>query len=113
MVWFGDDLADGRRLPCLVNRLTLINGIPKLPAIISARRRKPMSIHDDYSGDGACTKPFSPLGLVIIGIIVFISIVLWQHGPSVGTLILLPLLLICPSMYFLLHRQTHGSHLGS
>ena len=72
-----------------------------------------MSIHDDYSGDGAYAKPFSPLGLVIIGIIVFISIALWQHGPSVGTLILLPLLLMCPLMYFLMHRQIHGSHLGS
>ena len=69
-----------------------------------------MSIHDNHSRDDACARPFSPLGLVIIGIIVFISIVLWQHGPSVGTLILLPLLLICPLMHFLMHRQTHGGH---
>jgi integral membrane sensor domain MASE1 len=72
-----------------------------------------MSIHVDHSGDGACAEPLSPLGLVIIGILVFISIVLWQHGPSVGTLVLLPLLLTCPLMHFLVHRRTHGSHSGS
>jgi hypothetical protein len=77
------------------------------------KEEMPMSIHEDYSRDDTCTKPFSPLGLVIIGIIVFISIVLWQHGPSVGTLTLLPLLLICPLMHFLMRRQTRGSHLGS
>ena len=62
---------------------------------------------------GGTARRVSRLGLVMIGIIVFISVVLWQHGPSFGTLILLPLLLICPLMHFLMHRQTHGSHLGS
>ena len=70
-----------------------------------------MSIRDHHSHEGACGRPFSPLGSVIIGIIVFISIALWQHGPSVGTLILLPLLLIC--LVIFMHHQTHGSHLGS
>ena len=43
-----------------------------------------MSIHDDYSGNGAYAKPFSPLGLVIIGIIVFISIVLGSMDHQLG-----------------------------
>jgi hypothetical protein len=51
-----------------------------------------MSIHDNLS----CGQPFSPMGLVIIGVLVLASIVLWQLGPSVGTLVLLPLMLICP-----------------
>ena len=108
---FGEMFAAARAYS--VNRLILINAIPKLLAIISARRGNAVSIHHDNSRDGACAKPFSPLGLVIIGIIVFISIVLWQHGPSVGTLVLLPLLLMCPLIHFLMHRQTHGSYLGS
>jgi phosphate starvation-inducible membrane PsiE len=67
-----------------------------------------MSVHDDHSRDAsACAEPFSPMGLVIIGIIVFISLVLWQHGPSIGTLLLLPVLLICPLTHLLLHRHPH------
>jgi hypothetical protein len=65
-----------------------------------------MSIHDNHShGDNACTKPFSPMGLVIIGVLVLLSMVLWQHGPSVGTLILLPLMLICPMTHLFMHRH--------
>ena len=60
-----------------------------------------MSIHDNHShSDNACAKPFSPMGLVIIGVLVLVSIVLWQHGPSAGTLVLLPLMLICPLAHF-------------
>jgi Protein of unknown function (DUF2933) len=65
-----------------------------------------MSIHDNHShGDDACAKPFSPMGLVIIGVLVLVSIVLWQYGPSVGTLVLLPLMLICPLTHFFMHRH--------
>ena len=67
-----------------------------------------MSIHDNQShGDDACAKPFSPMGLVIIGVLVLVSSVLWQHGPSVGTLVLLPLMLmlICPLTHFFMHRH--------
>jgi hypothetical protein len=54
-----------------------------------------MSIHDNHShGDDECAKPFSPMGLFIIGVLVLFSIILWQYGPSIGTLILLPLMLI-------------------
>jgi hypothetical protein len=66
-----------------------------------------MSMHDNHSrGGDACVKPFSPMGLVIIGVLVSVSIILWQHGPSVGTLVLLPLTLVCPLTYFFVHR--HG-----
>ena len=65
-----------------------------------------MSIHDNHShGDDACGKPFSAIGLIIIGVLVLVSIVLWQQGPSVGTLVLLPLMLICPITHFFIHRQ--------
>jgi len=38
-----------------------------------------MSIHDNYShGNDACAQPFSPMGLFIIGVLVSVSIVLWQ-----------------------------------
>jgi hypothetical protein len=65
-----------------------------------------MSIHDSHSrGDDARAKPFSPMGLAIIGVLVLVSIVLWQHGPSVGTLVLLPLMLICPLTHFFMHHH--------
>jgi Protein of unknown function (DUF2933) len=67
-----------------------------------------MSMYDNHShGDHACAKPFSPIGLVIVGVLVLVSIILWQHGPSVGTLVLLPLMLICPLMHFFMHRHRH------
>ncbi len=62
-----------------------------------------MSIYDNLS----CGRPFSPMGLVIIGVLVLVSIVLWQHGPSVVTLVLLPLMLICPLAH--LFTQRHRS----
>jgi integral membrane sensor domain MASE1 len=65
-----------------------------------------MSIYNGHShADDACPKPFSPMGLVIIGVLVLVSIILWQHGPSVGTLVLLPLMLICPLTHFFTHRH--------
>lgn len=65
-----------------------------------------MSLHDNHShGDNTCAKPFSPMGLVIIGALTLVSIVLWQRGPSVATLVLLPLMLICPLTHFLMHRH--------
>jgi hypothetical protein len=65
-----------------------------------------MSIHDKHSHcDDVCTKPFSPIGLAIIGFLVLFSIVLWQHGPSVGTIVLLPVMLICSLTHFLMHRH--------
>ena len=80
-----------------------------------------MSIQDNHShGGNVCAKPFSPMGLVIIGVLVLVSIVLWQHGPSVGTLVLLPLMLICPLIAFesidyrpIVHVPSHKSGLGS
>jgi integral membrane sensor domain MASE1 len=71
-----------------------------------------MSIHENHShGDDACAKPFSPIGLVIIGVLLFVSIVLWQYGPSVGTLVLLPLMLICPLTHFFMHRHRDGAEM--
>jgi hypothetical protein len=65
-----------------------------------------MSIHDNHSyGEDACIKPFSPMGLAVIGVLVLASIVLWQRGPSVGTLVLLPLMLIYPLAHFFMHRR--------
>jgi hypothetical protein len=65
-----------------------------------------MSIHDNHShADDACARPFSPMGLIIIGVLVLVSIVLWQRGPSVGTLVLLPLMLICALTVFFMHRR--------
>jgi hypothetical protein len=63
-----------------------------------------MSIHDNHADD-ACAKPFSSMGLVIIGVLVLLSIILWQYGPSVGTLVVLPLMLICPLMHFFMNRH--------
>jgi hypothetical protein len=60
-----------------------------------------MAIHDNLS----CGRPFSPTGLVIIGVLVLVSILLWQHGPSVGTLVLLPLMLICALAHLFMHRH--------
>ncbi len=88
--------------------LTSINIAPELIIIIDLiqRRRKPMSIHDNRSQrNDACARPFSPVGLVIIGALVLLGIVLWQYGPSVGTLVLLPLMLICPLTHFFMHRH--------
>jgi hypothetical protein len=65
-----------------------------------------MSIHDNNSRfDGAYSKPLSPMGLIIIGILVSVSIALWQHGPSVGTLVILALMLICPLTHFFVHLR--------
>jgi len=65
-----------------------------------------MSIHDNHShSDDACAKPFSFVGLVMIGVLVLLSVVLWQDGPSVGTFVLLPLMLICPLTHFFMHRH--------
>ena len=65
-----------------------------------------MSIQDNHShGDHASARPFSTMGLVIIGVLVLGSIVLWQWGPSAGTLVVLPLMLICPLTHFFMHRH--------
>jgi hypothetical protein len=65
-----------------------------------------MSIHDSHShGGDARARPFSPMGLAIIGFLVLVSIVLWQHGPSVGALFLLLLMLICPLTHFFMHHR--------
>ena len=65
-----------------------------------------MSIHDTHShGDDACAQPFSPRGLFIIGVLVLVSIVLWQLGPSVGTVVLLPLMLMYPLTHLFMHRH--------
>jgi integral membrane sensor domain MASE1 len=65
-----------------------------------------MSIPDNHSHvDDACAKPFSPTGLAIIGILVLGTIILWQQGPSVGALVLLPLMLICPMTHYFMHRH--------
>jgi hypothetical protein len=53
----------------------------------------------------SCGRPFSPMGLVIIGVLVLVSIALWQHGLSVGTLGLLPLMLICPLAHLFMQRH--------
>jgi Protein of unknown function (DUF2933) len=65
-----------------------------------------MSIHDNRSyGENACTRPFSPMGVAIIGALVLVSMVLWQRGPSAGTLVLLLLMLICPLTHFFMHHH--------
>lgn len=65
-----------------------------------------MPNHDDHPcGGEACAKPFSPGGLIIIGVLLLVSTGLWQYGPSVGTLVLLSLLLLCPLIRFFMHRQ--------
>jgi hypothetical protein len=64
-----------------------------------------MSIHENHLHDDACARPFSPVGVIIIGVLVLASIVLWQRGPSIATLVLLPLMLICPLTHFLMHRH--------
>jgi hypothetical protein len=65
-----------------------------------------MSNHDDHPRGGeACPKPFSPRGLIIIGVLLLLSTGLWQYGPSVGTLVILPLMLLCPLIHFFMHRH--------
>jgi hypothetical protein len=88
--------------------LTSINSVSALTIMMRLIqfRTKAMSIHDYHShGGNACANPFSPTGLIIIGALVLLSMGLWQHGPSVGTLVLLPLMLICPMMHFFMHRH--------
>ncbi len=64
-----------------------------------------MSDHDDHLRGEACAKPFSPKGLVIIGVLLLVSVGLWQYGPSTGALVLLPLMLLCPLTHFFMHRH--------
>jgi hypothetical protein len=65
-----------------------------------------MSIRDTQSTrKNVCPKPFSPMGLIIIGVLVLGTMVLWERGPSVATLALLPLMLICSFMHFFTHNH--------
>ena len=85
--------------------IIIIGNVEADPKVREIRERA-MSIHDNHShGDDAFAQPFSPMGLFIIGVLVSVSIVLWQLGPSVGTVVLLPLMLMCPLTHLFMHRH--------